>query len=499
MAPTVSLSPDGAARSCGYGPPPSAVGAYTWLSGQSSGKLFLDWSGYARIFFPLAMIALWLLLVVSFVRGWNEAPGAVNARLAARSAKIFGLVLLLAVPVLIYIASSPGLYPAVNPDTGGPTGASQLESSLIIVAILLMLPFGLTRRKAGHSRTIAVAWAILVAEFILCFALGRTDISHHRPAQFLSLGSLLIWLPLTPAYYAAFEWRPGTRRWRIAFLAWWSALVLTGWVLFLPGVLDHFKFTDGLVGHSLLAMAGFTSSLLIFVMVQLLGRDGWIFNRSRSFYGWNGAVLAYVVLMLAAGWREGFDPAFTIVAGPSRNASLHPSPAGRGGDPCLLSRLVHRRLDIASRIQPGSHQPSAGGDGMNRPILIGYQALIGLSDTFTGALLMVAPELALRLLRLHAPADALPFLSFIGAFVLSVGLACLYGALVMVRRGSPCKLEVVWLLTAITRASVAIFVVTQILAHTLELGWLGVAVFDSACVLIQAAGLRRGWLVHAAR
>lgn len=296
-----------------------AVGAYTWLSGQSSGKLFLDWSGYARIFFPLAMIALWLLLVVSFVRGWNEAPGAVNARLAARSAKIFGLVLLLAVPVLIYIASSPGLYPAVNPDTGGPTGASQLESSLIIVAILLMLPFGLTRRKAGHSRTIAVAWAILVAEFILCFALGRTDISHHRPAQFLSLGSLLIWIPLTPAYYAAFEWRPGTRRWRIAFLAWWSALVLTGWVLFLPGVLDHFKFTDGLVGHSLLAMAGFTSSLLIFVMVQLLGRDGWIFNRSRSFYGWNGAVLAYVVLMLAAGWREGFDPAFTIVVGPSRN------------------------------------------------------------------------------------------------------------------------------------------------------------------------------------
>lgn len=136
---------------------------------------------------------------------------------------------------------------------------------------------------------------------------------------------------------------------------------------------------------------------------------------------------------------------------------------------------------------------------MNRPILIGYQALIGLSDTFTGALLMVAPELALRLLRLHAPADALPFLSFIGAFVLSVGLACLYGALVMVRRGSPCKLEVVWLLTAITRASVAIFVVTQILAHTLELGWLGIAVFDSACVLIQAAGLRRGWLVHVAR
>jgi cytochrome c oxidase cbb3-type subunit 1 len=263
------------------------------------------------------MIALWLLLAASFVYEWKNAA---NSTLAARGAKLLGLVLLLIVPIVMYIASSPGFYPAINPDTGGPTGASQLESSLIIVAILLMLPFGLTRRKAAHSRIIAIAWAIMAAEFLLCFALGRADISHHRPAQYLSLGSLLIWVPLTPAYYAAFEWHANTRRWRIAFLAWWSALVLTGWVLFLPGILDHFKFTDGLVGHSLLAMAGFTSSLLIFVLVQLLGEGGWIFNRTRSFYGWNIAVLAYVVLMSAAGWREGFDPTFTIVPGMARNA-----------------------------------------------------------------------------------------------------------------------------------------------------------------------------------
>jgi len=90
-------------------------------------------------------------------------------------------------------------------------------------------------------------------------------------------------------------------------------------VMFLPGVLDHFKFTDGLVGHSFVAMAGFTSSLLIFVMVQLLGEDGWIFNRTWSFYVWNGSVVSYVVLMSVAGWREGFDPTFTIVPGTVRN------------------------------------------------------------------------------------------------------------------------------------------------------------------------------------
>jgi cytochrome c oxidase cbb3-type subunit 1 len=292
------------------------AGAYSWLCGQSSGKLFLDWNGLPRILFPLAMFALWLLLAVAFVRGWSSEA---NATFATRGAKVLGLMLLLAVPMAIYFASSPNYYPAINPDSGGPTGASQLESSLVIVAILLMLPFGLTRRKVCRSKVIAIAWAIMIAEFLLCFALGHGDISHHRPAQFLSLGSLLVWLPLTPVYYSAFEWHANTRRWRIAFLAWWSALVLTGWVFFLPGVLDHFKFTDGLVGHSLLAMAGFTSSLLIFVMVQLLGEDGWIFNQTRSFYGWNTAVLGYVVLMSAAGWHEGFDPSFTVVPGAARN------------------------------------------------------------------------------------------------------------------------------------------------------------------------------------
>jgi cytochrome c oxidase cbb3-type subunit 1 len=83
----------------------------------------------------------------------------------------------------------------------------------------------------------------------------------------------------------------------VAFLWWWAILLVTGWVFFLPGVLDHFKFTDGLVGHSFIAMAGFASSLLIFAMVQLLGEGGWIFNRTRSFYLWNGSVIAYIVLM----------------------------------------------------------------------------------------------------------------------------------------------------------------------------------------------------------
>ena len=117
----------------------------------------------------------------------------------------------------------------------------------------------------------------------------------------------------------------------------------------------------------------------------------------------------------------------------------------------------------------------------------------------TGALLIVAPELTLRLMFLQAPADALVYISFIGAFVFSVGLACLYGAFLAYRGGCRTRLEVVWLLTALTRASVAIFVIGQAVAGALSPGWLTVAAMDGACVLFQAIGLRQGWLAGAAR
>lgn len=103
---------------------------------------------------------------------------------------------------------------------------------------------------------------------------------------------------------------------------------------------------------------------------------------------------------------------------------------------------------------------------MNRPILLSYQLLIAFSDTSTGALLMIAPEFTLRLVGLSAPSDSLIYVSFIGAFVLSVGLACFYGAFLVYRGGCRTKLEIVWVLTAVTRASVAIFVTEQLHKHT---------------------------------
>lgn len=135
---------------------------------------------------------------------------------------------------------------------------------------------------------------------------------------------------------------------------------------------------------------------------------------------------------------------------------------------------------------------------MKHPFLFGYQLLAGISDTSTGALLMAAPVLTLSLMGLHAPADAIPFLSFIGAFVLAVGLSYLYGGLLVGRAGSASRLEALWLLTAIIRSSVAVFVLADVLAGALQGGWLTIAGFDGACVLVQAVGLRKGWLLNVA-
>jgi hypothetical protein len=134
---------------------------------------------------------------------------------------------------------------------------------------------------------------------------------------------------------------------------------------------------------------------------------------------------------------------------------------------------------------------------MTRRLLLGYQLLTGVSETGTGAMLILAPEFTLGLMGVHVPPQAIPFLSFIGAFVYSVGLACCYGAWLICRASGRARMEMVWLLTAFTRSAVAIFVAERVMTGSLEAAWLTVAVCDGVCVLIQAVGLRRRWLAHA--
>jgi cytochrome c oxidase cbb3-type subunit 1 len=293
-----------------------AVGAMSWLTGHSSGKLFLDWQGYARVLFVLAMLFLWLVLAWSLRCHWR---GEENLSRIRRAGKIAGLVALLAVPFALYWAAEPKVYPPVNPDTGGPTGASLLESTLGVILIMLLLPYGVGRQAQTNQRLRAGAWILFAAENILCLALGRGNSSHHQLGEILGLGSLLFWVPMLSAYFNSFVWPAHTKRWLNACLFWWGLLVASSFTIFLPGLLDRFKFTDALVGHAHLAMAGFVSSLNIFLLVALLGEDGRSLNANWAFFAWQAGTVGYVVVMAVAGWLEGSNPAFTIVPGFGRN------------------------------------------------------------------------------------------------------------------------------------------------------------------------------------
>jgi len=127
-------------------------------------------------------------------------------------------------------------------------------------------------------------------------------------------------------------------------------------------------------------------------------------------------------------------------------------------------------------------------------LLLVYQLLTGASDTATGLLLIFVPALTLRLMKLHMVPAALPLLSYIGVFVLSVGMACFYGALLALKPVFAVQLRTVWLLTAITRGLVAVFVVSQIASGKLEAGWITVALTDGVFAVLQSVGLLRGWL-----
>ena len=121
-------------------------------------------------------------------------------------------------------------------------------------------------------------------------------------------------------------------------------------------------------------------------------------------------------------------------------------------------------------------------------------ALAGVSDTSTGLMLVFAPAWTLNLMGLHRMPEPVVFASFIGVFVLSVGLAYLYAASLPWTAANRPLWKTVWLLTALTRSLVAVFLVWKIIGGQIEPGWITVALSDGALALIQWLGLGKGWL-----
>lgn len=272
-----------------------ALGGVAWLGGVTSGKPFLEWQGWARPLLPYAMLMLWTVIAA---HTWWRWP-LLNR--AGRSLRLLLLAGLLFVPSVILWASGQTVYPAVNPDSGGATGAALLGSTLGIVTV-----FGLLPQLCGMARVRPTRWfwPALGAAWLIFALLDHGDTSHHRLTQIVGLGLLLPWIPALAWYWRAFDWHPVTWPWLAAALVWWALLVASGWLTFLPGLSERLKFTSALVAHSHLAMAGLLTSLGGLILAELTGRRA---NRT-AFITWQAGVGAQVVVLLALGWNELENP-----------------------------------------------------------------------------------------------------------------------------------------------------------------------------------------------
>jgi cytochrome c oxidase cbb3-type subunit 1 len=277
------------------------IGAVAWLAGQTTGKAFLDWMGFARVAFLLSM------LVLAGVLAW----GLVERSRAGRAVRGLWVLWmgLLTVPLALGMATSTSTYPPVNPDTGGPTGASLLGSTLCVIAIFLGTPLLLGLKRIGETRDLAT-FSAFGFHSMFFLAVARGDHSHREPLQMVAVASLLVWAWLLPRWLRRFEWPEGSRPWLLAFLAWGGALLASAVPMFLPGFLDRIKFTNALVGHAHLAMAGMASSFaaLILVVVNDGTRLRGCLGDRASFALWQGGNVIHVAALVAAGMVEAADP-----------------------------------------------------------------------------------------------------------------------------------------------------------------------------------------------
>ncbi len=306
-----------------------AAGCASWLAGRTGGKPFLEWSGPARWLW-LGQLGLLLAVLAGGFASWLRTGRLRTARRAGqipRRAEIAGRAALLAglaaVPVALWAATRPEAYPPVNPASGGPTGVSLLGSTLGIVWLLVASPWllGLEPRAAagarGAARRLVAALALHTAAFVALAAFAGGDRSHHEPLQIAALASVALWpLPLI-RHLRRWHWPAGAGRWPAALGAWGLLLAATAVPTFLPGVLERWKFTDALVGHAHLAMAGMVTSFGVLALASLLrgGRLDGLFAARRPFALWHGGGAAMLAAMLAAGTVEGTDPAAAVRGG----------------------------------------------------------------------------------------------------------------------------------------------------------------------------------------
>ncbi len=290
-------------------------GAVSWLAGQSSGKIFLEWRGPARGLLAVALGCLALTLWVGFAAQLKANRGGSATGWSSPLGKLAKGLLLLAlsvVPLVMFWVASPAVYPLINPISGGPTGTSLLGSSLALVGIIFAYPFlvGLKPLEGGRrARRIGVVLGLHLVWFAL---LDHADHSHRDWLQVASLCSLVVWWPLLRRHLRCFPALLGGRWWLSAFAGWGGFLIVSGVVAFLPGLLEGLKFTNALVAHAHLAMAGMLTCFVV-LLLEGMHREtplAGLFQHRRAFVLWHGGTLLLVLSLTILGALEAVRPNF---------------------------------------------------------------------------------------------------------------------------------------------------------------------------------------------
>lgn len=284
------------------------VGGASWLMGVAGGKPFLNWSGFARFFFTLALGGVWLLVAVGW---WNKRKRTNLSTIEVYSDLIL-VIGLGFVPVSLFLVSTASVYPPVNPNSGGATGHSLLASTLGIVAIMGLLPswgLGLSLRR-GRSGATRVYWVFFGLSLLLYLIIGHGSTSNENLDQILGLGSLILWPFLLFWHWKRYLWDVSSARWRGYFFGWWGLLALSGWLFFLPGALTIVKFTNAMVAHAHIAMAGMVTALDMIILAELGSNYAVrkVIGEGRVSLAWNAALALFVVALVVQGVREGIEP-----------------------------------------------------------------------------------------------------------------------------------------------------------------------------------------------
>lgn len=313
-----------------------AAAGGSWLSGISSGKLFLDWHSWARPLLPAAMTLLWAALAWQF---WTQRRMLKTAELCLQAILLLALF---CVPPALFWASGRDVYPAVNPNSGGATGASLLASTLGIVAVYGFIPNLLPQPSRlpnirSRQRIFWIFYAIAALVFLL---IDHGHSSNRSVAQQAGLGLLVIWIPLSWQYFTSYDWPTAARRWLAAAFGWWLLLVVSGFAIFLPGISERLKFTNDLVAHAHLALAGLVTSFNLAIL-NLLVPDRPIV---RGFWLWQGALILHIAVLAALGWTEYETPSSLFLS-------------GDWSQTCYALRLVAGLAMLAVSIHWFSHRP----------------------------------------------------------------------------------------------------------------------------------------------